>query len=282
MLESTEAALYADVSDRGKLRFSGPQRGWFLHQILTQDFEDIEPYQAREAALLTAHGRMVGYLEAVATEEAILVHFDPSLSETLPDAIRRYVLSTDVEVEDVTDTYKLVLLLDGAVALAQNLGVTQPTSGFGIGRKASYLWVHRQDAEFVFTALHERGAVSVDEDRLERLRIAAGRPRWGYEMNTKTIPQEVGIDDVAVRYDKGCYVGQEAMAKIHFRGKPNRKLVRLIATGPVTAGTELSSDGTVVGRVTSAADGNALGVVKHTVPDGAELHAGTSVLVVDG
>jgi folate-binding protein YgfZ len=282
MLESVTPALYADRSDRGKLRFTGPQRAWFLHQILTQDFEDLAPGDAREAMLLTPTGRMVGYLEALATTDSILVHFDPSLSETLPDAIRKYVLSTDVEIEDITELYRLILVLDDAVDAADNLGWLQPTSQFGVGRKAAYLWVHRKDAEAVYTALHERGARSVDEDRLERIRIAAARPRWGFEMDSKTIPQEIGIDDIAVRYDKGCYVGQEAMAKIHFRGKPNKKLVRLIATGPVAAGTELETGGTVVGRVTSAADGNALGVVKHTVPDGSELKAGSSVVVVDG
>ncbi|MEA2434960.1 MAG: hypothetical protein QOG54_2417 [Actinomycetota bacterium] len=282
MIESVIPALYADRSERGKLRFTGPQRGWFLHQILTHDFENLEPGGSREAALLTPTGRMVGYLEAVATDDSILAHFERSQRDVLPDAIRKYVLSTDVEVTDVTDHYALILLLEEAVDHGAGLGVLHPTTEFGIGRKAAYLWLPAKEAEVAYQALHDRGSRPVDETRLERMRITAARPRWGMEMDPKTIPQEVGIDDVAVRYDKGCYVGQEAMAKIHFRGKPNKKLVRLIATGSVAAGTELESEGAIVGRVTSAANGTALGIVKHTVLDGTELQAGSTVVVVDG
>jgi tRNA-modifying protein YgfZ len=282
MIESVVPALYANRSHRAKLRFTGPQRGWFLQQILTNDFENLEPGQSRDAALLTPNGRMVGYLEAVATDDSILAHFESSQRESLPDAIRKYVLSTDVEIADVTDDYELILLLEDSVDHAAGLGVLHPTTEFGVGRKAAYVWVSGKNAEAAYQALHDLGSRPVDEARLERMRIAAARPRWGMEMDPKTIPQEVGIDDVAVRYDKGCYVGQEAMAKIHFRGKPNKKLVRLIATGSVTAGAELSNEEAVVGRVTSVADGTALGIVKHTVPDGAELHAGAAVVVVDG
>src|ERR687895_113368 len=95
--------LYADRSDRGKLRLTGPQRAWFLEQILTNTFEDLSPGESRDAALLTAHGRMVGYMETVATDDSLLMHFEPELKATLPEAISRYVLATDVEITDVSD-----------------------------------------------------------------------------------------------------------------------------------------------------------------------------------
>src|SRR3712207_3384714 len=101
------ALLYRDRSERGKLRFTGEQRAWFLHQILTQAFEDIQPGENRDAAMLTAHGRMSGYLEALATQDAIYCHFETGLLETLPELIRSYVFATRVEIEDVTSQYGL-------------------------------------------------------------------------------------------------------------------------------------------------------------------------------
>ena len=102
--------VFADRSQRGKLRLTGPQRLWFLHQILTQSFEDLSPGETRDAAMLTPHGRMVGYLEALGTDDAVLCHFEPELKETLPDAMARYVFATQVELADVGEQYGLVLV----------------------------------------------------------------------------------------------------------------------------------------------------------------------------
>src|SRR5688572_28091922 len=105
-----EGILIADRSQRGKLRFTGEQRAWFLHQILTQSFEDIRPGEARDSAMITAHGRMSGYLETIASQDAIYCHFEPELRETLPELSRNYVFATRVEIDDVTDEFGLVLL----------------------------------------------------------------------------------------------------------------------------------------------------------------------------
>ena len=94
-------------------------------------------------------------------------------------------------------------------------------------------------------------------------------------MNAKTFPQEVGIDARAVHFEKGCYLGQEAMAKIHFRGKVNRRLVRLESAQELDPGSELSdAEGTKAGLVTSVSGSHALAVVRHTVEAPAVLHAG--------
>src|SRR5688572_17489782 len=103
-----DGVLIADRSGRGKLRLRGEQRAWFLHQILTQAFEDIQPGETRDSAMISAHGRMSGYLEALATQDTIYCHFEPELRETLPDLISSYVFATRVEVEDVTGEYGLV------------------------------------------------------------------------------------------------------------------------------------------------------------------------------
>lgn len=262
--------FYADRSDRGKLRFTGPQAAWFLHQILTNDFENIAPGEASDSALLTAHGRMVGFAETVATDDSLLMHFEPSLRATLPEAIQRYVIATQVEIEDITDDRALLLVVgDDWATVAAGLGVNaipHPTRSLGV--PAGYIWVARDKSVGVAAALKEAGAVAADEAQLEEIRITNGVPRWGLEMDEQTFPQEVAIDETSVNYDKGCYVGQEAMAKIHLRGKVNRRLRRLEAPEPLDPGTELLTGEDKVGVVTSAAGTQALALLRYTIYPG--------------
>ena len=264
-----ETLIYADRSERAKLRFAGPQRLWFLHQILTQSFEDAEPGDARTAALLTPHGRMVGYLEALVTDEAVLCHFEPELAGTLPEAIRRYVLATDVDITDVTADLGLVLLAGpGHAAQAGELApdvLVHPTDALGC--PAVYLWCLRRELARVIERLNGV-AQAASEVELEAIRIANGAPRWGRDMDEKTFPQEAGVDKTAVHYHKGCYVGQEAMAKIHFRGKVNRRLARLASSAPLAAGADVTLNGERVGRVTSSANGCALAMLRHNIAPG--------------
>ena len=268
--------LVADRSARGKLRLTGPQRAWYLHQITTQAYEDISPGESRDAAMLTVHGRMVGFFEAVATDDAILCHFEPELTPGLAEAIRKYVFATQVEIEDVTDDMGLILTTGGT-----KLGVPAIVQqARWIGVRAHHLWVARTDVDRAIGELKTAGAEVVDESVVDATRVMHGVPRWGREMDTKTFPQEAGIDKVAVHYDKGCYTGQEAMAKIHFRGKVNRKLVQLEASKRLEAGADILFDGSRIGSVTSAAAGRngsfyGLGLVKHDVPSGSEVRAGS-------
>jgi folate-binding protein YgfZ len=268
--------LYADRSDRAKLRVAGPQAAWFLDQILTQSFEDIAPGEARDAAMITVHGRMTGYLEAVATEDAILCHFEPQLKDVLPAELAKYVFATQVDLADVTDDWGLVLVAgEGWEKVAARLdGTIHPTRS--LGAPAGYLWTQRDAVSAVVAALEEQGLTRASEDDLEATRIANGIARWGYDMDTKTFPQEAGIDERAVDYDKGCYLGQEAMAKIHFRGKVNRALRRLVATGPLERGSDVVLGGAKVGTVTSASDGKGLAMVRYTIEPGTRVVVGST------
>ncbi len=268
--------LIADRSDRGKLRFTGPQRAWFLHQILSQSFEDIAPGEARDSAFLTAQGRMKGFMETVATDDSLLMHFEPELRETLPQEISRFVFATQVTVEDVTEQLGLVLVagsswrdLAGAAGSALAL---HPTSSLGID--AGYIWCPMEEVSGMVDRLRASGGRVATEQELEAIRISNRVPRWGREMDVKTFPQETGIDATAVHYDKGCYVGQEAMAKIHFRGKVNRRLASLDASRPLPAGVQLTLGDQKVGQVTSSGASGALALVRYNVEAGTELDAG--------
>lgn len=273
--------FYADRSERGKLRFSGPQDRWFLHQVLTQAFEDISPGEARDAALITAHGRMVGYLEFLATNEGLLAHFEPESRGTLPDEIRRYVFATRVEIEDLSDDWGLVLVGgERAFEIARGLESVHIHETASLGVPALYLWTRTVDD--VIAALRDAGAVEASEEQLEAIRIENGVARWGRDMDAKTFPQEAGVEGRAVHFDKGCYVGQEAMAKIHFRGKVNRRLARLESQMPLEPGTELQAEGKKVGSVTSAIGHKGLAMVRYTVEPGTKLQAAQNEVLVVG
>jgi folate-binding protein YgfZ len=121
-------------------------------------------------------------------------------------------------------------------------------------------------------ALRGAGVAEGSDVELEALRITRGTPRWGRDMGPKTIPQEAGIEERAVHFDKGCYLGQEAMAKIHFRGKVNRKLFRLKSAGALRPGAEVMSVEGKVGTVTSAVGGRAFALLRYNVEPGSEVH----------
>jgi folate-binding protein YgfZ len=270
-----EGVVFADRSERGKLRFTGDQRAWFLDQILTQSFDPLLPGEVREAALLTPHGRMVGYLEAVATDDAILVHFERELLDSFPDSIRRYVFATLVDIADVTDERGLVLVAgtgwEDVAATAS--GPVQTTSA--IGASGAYVWVAREELAGTIDAFRGAGARLASEEELEGIRIANGVARWGRDMNEKSIPQEARIEDVAVHFNKGCYVGQEAMAKIHFRGRVNKLLRQIAPNEPVSPGADVVWEGASVGKVTSSSGARALAMLKRTVSPGTVVTVGT-------
>jgi folate-binding protein YgfZ len=146
---------------------------------------------------------------------------------------------------------------------------------------AAYLWLPAASVAEAIDLLARHGFTEASEERLEALRIAHGVPRWGREMDFKTFPQEVGIDNRVVNYEKGCYLGQEAMAKIHFRGKVNRRLARLESEQALVVGTEVTLDSSKVGVVTSSSGGRALALVRATVEAGAEVTVGSAQVVVD-
>ena len=268
--------VFADRSERGKLRVGDEQRGWFLDQILTQSIEDMKPGEARDAAMITVHGRMQAFVEIVATQNELLIHYEPELRDFLLDAWQAYVFATRVTLEDVSDEMGLLLLVgEGwreAAGTISSVVAVHPTGS--LGSEAGYVWLPRDQLQGVVGEFEERGAKRAEEQELEALRISNGVARWGRDMDTKTFPQEAGIDDRAVHYEKGCYLGQEAMAKIHFRGKVNRRLAALDGSGPLEPGAEIFVGEQKVGSVTSAANGRALGMVRQAIEPGTDVRAG--------
>jgi tRNA-modifying protein YgfZ len=141
------------------------------------------------------------------------------------------------------------------------------------------LLCHAADTDGLRDALVQAGAIAIGEAAAECLRVEHGRPRYGIDLDDTVIPQEAGLNERAVSFTKGCYVGQETVARLYYRGKPNRQLRGLRLSGEAEAGEELGLDGRSVGRVTSVASSPrfgpiALGFVRREAPVGSTVSVG--------
>jgi tRNA-modifying protein YgfZ len=246
-METTARTLYR--LDRGYVAVTGPEAADFLERMLSNEVVSLEPGEARPALLLTPKSRIVAPLRVVREgPEAFLLITEASLDETVASALLRARFAAKCQIE--------VRPYVGYLDLGSGGGVR--VDDYGV--EAYESWA--EDAR-------EAG----DAAELEPLRIEAGTPAWGKELDETVLPAEAGLDETHVSFTKGCYPGQEPIARLHFRGRPNRRL-RVLDVEQASPGDEIVFDGKAVGRVTSAVPGKALGYVRREVPDDAALQVG--------
>jgi folate-binding protein YgfZ len=263
-----------DRSERGKLALSGPEAKAFLHGQVTQDIEGLEPGRGAYAAFLTHKGKMVGDLRVLDTGDELLLDTERSALQDLFNMIRRFKLGMDVELHKRTLETGLLSLIGpearrvaGATGLpdAEHANAPGEIGGHPVRLVVTDLGIDvlcaAERTEGVRGALEAAGAVAVSEPAVEVLRVESGRPRWGFELDEGVIPQEAGLNERAVSFTKGCYVGQETVARLHYRGKPNRHLRGLRLSEPVETGTPIRLGEREVGRVGSAAASPRLGPI---------------------
>jgi tRNA-modifying protein YgfZ len=266
----TEACGLLDRSERGKLALTGSEAASFLQGQVTNDIEGLSPGQGCYAAFLTPKGKMLGDLRILATGDELLLDTERAALQGLFNMIRRFSIGYDVELHKRTLECGLLSLIEPgaeAVAGAADLAadehahelVSVPVPGGAVGARAIRtdvgvdLLCDAGEVEALRGALEDAGAVPVTETAAECLRLERGRPRYGIDLDDSVIPQEAGLNERAVSFTKGCYVGQETVARLYYRGKPNRQLRGLRLSGPASPGDELSLDGRVVGHLTSVA-----------------------------
>jgi tRNA-modifying protein YgfZ len=234
----------------------GPDAATYLNAVVTNDVEALGPGEACEALLLTPKARVVAQMTVLrrAADDFLLLT-EPGLGERLRAALLRTRFAAKCEIE--LEEHSSAIVLGGADGI--------PTRDYGTPA------VEVLDAGLEPT---------VADDELELLRIRAGTPRYGREVDDRVLPAEAGLDERAIDFAKGCYVGQEPVARQHYRGRVNRSLrvFRLDGTELPEYDAELTHAGKAVGRVTSAArDGagvTALGYVRAEVPRDAVLDLG--------
>ncbi len=306
---SEQEALHAgcgllDRSERGKLAVTGAEAKAFLQGQVTNDVEGLEPGRGLYAAFLTHKGKMLGDLRVLDAGDELLLDCERVSLQELFNLLRRTKLGRDAEVHKRTLQRGLLSLVGPAArrvagAEAAGLGgeehdhVAADVGGAPVRLIAADagdvdVLCLAEDTERVAAALRGAGAVAVSEAAAEVVRVERGRPRYGCELDDGVIPQEAGLNERAVSFTKGCYVGQETVARLHYRGKPNRHLRGLrLATRGVEPGTELWLDEKVVGRVGTVADSPtfgpvALAIVRREAAPGDTVTVGeTTATVVD-
>jgi folate-binding protein YgfZ len=260
-----------DLSHRPVVTLTGADRLSWLHSLTSQHVETLPAGVATEALVLSPHGHVEHHLSLVDDGETTWAHLEPGTAEALVGYLDSMKFWSQVEVTDASSSYAVLQLPAGATAPA---GVVHRTTGHGVD-----LFVPRADLEKYV----DEGGGPVGLWALEALRIAAGRARLGFETDHRTIPHEVGWMETAVHLDKGCYRGQETVARVHNLGRPPRRLVLLHLDGSDSElpapGSPVTLDGRDVGRVTSSARHYELGpialaVIKRSTDAAAPLVAG--------
>jgi folate-binding protein YgfZ len=280
-----------DRSDRGKLLVTGSEAAEYLQGQLTNDIEALEPGEGCYAALLDRKGHLQADMRVLVVDgEKIWIDTEPEGTAAARRHLEMYKIGRDADVHDAGAERAIVSLVGPRSA---ELAGSSPLPGYcheevsidgircpAVGTALGIDLIPRaEDRERLIAALADAGAPAVDPAAAEIVRIESGAPRFGGEMDTATMPAEAGIVERAVNFEKGCYIGQETVARLHYKGKPNRHLRGLRLSAPVAPGATLSLGEKEVGKLGSSCVSPALGaiglaIVRREAEPGAELLVG--------
>jgi hypothetical protein len=276
------AAGLVDRSHRGVVRVAGPDRLSWLHSLTSQHLDALPAGSTAQALVLSPNGHVEHHLTLTDDGTATWIHVEPGTAAPLVEFLDSMRFMLRVEVADVTGDYAVLTVVGPAAADA-----AAPIADAAVGRTEGAVGtdhlVPRGQLAAVAAAAQDRGARLAGTWAYEAFRIAAHQPRYGLDTDHKAIPHEVGWIESAVNLSKGCYRGQETVARVHNLGHPPRRLVFLHLDGSVDRlpghGDEVELDGKPVGFVGSAARHFELGpiglaLVRRTVPVEQTLVAG--------
>jgi folate-binding protein YgfZ len=275
-----QGAASVDPAWTGRIQLKGVDRRSYLQGLLTNDIEALGHWTGCYAAMLNAQGRMLTDMRVLELGDSVLLIVPAFITAAIRDHLDRFVFAEDVQVEDATDSRAAVAVYGPQAAdVLQHAGLhgEPPSSTYGSaplrvgdidvivvrddepGIGGYTLIVAAAAATRLREALSRAGATPATDHDVETVRIEQGRPRFGADMDTDTIPLEAGIEDRAISRTKGCYVGQEVIVRVLDRGhgRVARRLVGLtFGAGPVVqvpvAGTPITSGDREIGRITSA------------------------------
>lgn len=279
-LDALRSACGVLAPARAVISVTGPAAEGFLQNLLTQDLAGLADGETRRALLLTSKARVVADLRVTRlAPEQLLLDLDPVAADALVAQLTRYRLASKVAIEPAP-AWTLISVI-GPTAPAIVLPGTRIETLLGNVPRIDAL-VPTDEAPAVLAAAEAAGAVLVEEAAVEALRVEVGEVRLGHDVDERWMPAEVGLVDSAVSFEKGCFIGQEPVTRLHRRGHANRGPRCLALAADVAPGTVLELDGKDVGVVTSVAGPpwldapRAIGIVRVEVPAGAELTAGTT------
>jgi folate-binding protein YgfZ len=282
-LQHRAAMTSAGVIDRstlGKVTLTGRDRAAFLQGMLSNDVKALQPGQGCPAAFLDAQGKVVSLLTVYALEDRILLELPAGSTDKFLQVIDKFLISEKAYFEAADDAYAILAVQGpGAEKMLEGLsGTTLAPAPYShqevviagapvrVARRSEGVtpgfhgWTAAAHAEALGKALREAGAVPVGAMALETLRIEAGIPAYGQDVDETVILPETRLDTF-VNFTKGCYIGQETVARVKYRGHINRGLSGIVLEGdrlPVH-GDAITAEDKEVGRVTSAVRSIALG-----------------------
>jgi len=295
----------ATLSERAKLRLTGADRVRYLNGQVTANVTRLEPGKAVPACVTTAKGKLCAEIMVSSTGDALIVDAEAELRESLLARLERYIISDDVAIEDVTESFALfhVLPAAGETLRADPTGAHPSREAKRFGASGLDFIVPMAESEASLRDFPGPKAL-LSSDVMEVLRIEHGVPRWGRELDENTLPPEAGLDRTHIDYHKGCYIGQEVISRLKSLGHVNRQLVGFV---PADSNASTSASGfgpglsvflesdpvKSVGEITSAAFSIALGTpialgylrrntpadALRTRPADASLEAGFAVTV---
>ena len=299
-------ALVIDRSDRVRIRFGGTRASEIVTGLVTSDVLALEPGHGQYAAALTPKGKIAADVRIFADQDGLLTDTSARASSHWRDIVTKYVNPRIAPYRDVSAETRDIgvfgpkarhIIAAATRADAVALGALPPYSHISADVAGGRMLIIRvaeieaEGYEIIVPSSAEKdlrekllsnGAIPGSAQTWNVARIEAGRPEWGIDMNDATIPQEANLDSLgAISYTKGCYTGQETVARVHFRGHVNRYLRRVhfvSASIPPTSAELVDDSGAVVGDVRSVAmsprhGGVAIAMVRREVAPGATLHA---------
>ena len=276
---SGNASVFRNRTGRARLQVSGPGRAKFLHNLITQDVNHLKPGEGREAFVTSPQGKILGYISILVFDDRIMVRTEPESASLILPHLQKYGVFDEVTIEDVSPrsfeyhiagphTGQVLRRAGGEPPAPGDLGHhLSLLGGVGVrvvrehlvGLDGLTLIADADQADAVSEAIFKAGATfgltTLDDDAFEALRIEWGTPAAGRDVTPDNLPQEVARDDRAINFVKGCYLGQETVARIDALGHVNKLLRGLKIPGnqAPAPGTTMASDGKVVGTITTAA-----------------------------
>ncbi|MCW5961430.1 MAG: folate-binding protein YgfZ [Pyrinomonadaceae bacterium] len=302
-------AGFIDFPGRGIIEVSGGEAEMFLTGLITNDVKNLESGRWMYAAFPNAQGRLLAVVKVWKLNESYYFETEAETYETVLKNLERFTLAGDFRVRDMTSEFTCFSVQGVEMPKfsfdlpAENRVVKTELNGSelivlncaDIGKYGFYCFVNNSAIEDVRAMLRDAGIVPVSDQAFEVLRIEAGLPHYGVDMDETTVVPEIGIDGL-ISYSKGCYIGQEVIARIHFRGHVAKQLTGLVfedlpepdASHEGLAGAEIKTpDDKNAGKITSFAYSPtlkkqiALGYVRYAfLEEGTQLTTGDSKLTV--
>jgi folate-binding protein YgfZ len=258
--------------NRTTIALTGEDRASFLHNLCTNEIKALQPGDSCEAFVTNVQGKTVGHVLVACQQDRLLLTTVPDQAAALLAHLDRYLITEDVELHDESDaTHQWLVTGPDAAAIVQRVFCIDAPQGHSVAtfqNRPAMVWRMPYTASDTFAILMQRaddalldqlcnaGAELASMDELERRRIAHRFPWFGRDLDDANLPQELGRNTAAISFTKGCYLGQETVARIDALGHVNKLLVVLRSAGPLTVGSELFAGDKQVGRVTSSVAAN--------------------------